>query len=389
MLRQYLVPEITKNDFRMRLMASLEDSFPHGQISSTTKQEDSAEANATVDPTQSTTASAPRAMSDSPLQSQCEPETTKIQQGLEQRRNKSIRTGRPHADNAQKSDSTRRSQVATKVHQTNTELVRNIKCSSQEKGKRNQISGSTAPISGNPVSHSEVAVQQNADPAPPKQYRLQVRLFDGTSVRSNFSPSQSIRKDVRSWLDAQLTDDSYPYNLKHILTPWPNLTISVAEEDKPLEDLGLGPSANFVMVPIQSYTQAYTGSAFSLPIRAMSPMYRLLFSAADAVSGIMGSVFSYGTSTPTDDPPVSLTARSSANSGARHSRPAASQAPIIRTLRDHQEERTSNQLYNGNQVSSQKSMDIQAFSNPFISLISNHKRILTRNKSKHLVSYGV
>ncbi|RJE23215.1 UBX domain protein [Aspergillus sclerotialis] len=356
MLRQYLVPEITKDDFRKRLMASLEDSYPHGQISSTPKQEDSTEANATADPTQPTTdpASGPA----SPFASQCEPGTTRIQQGLEQRRDESIRTRKRHAENAEKSDSTRRGQIVTEVQQANTEHVRNINCASQEKDRQTQISGSTVPISGSPVSHSEeVAMQQNVDPTPPKQCRLQVRLFDGTSVRSNFSPSQSIRKDVRSWLDAQLTDDSYPYNLKHILTPLPNETISVADEDKSLEDLGLGPSANLVMVPIQSYTQAYTGSAFGLPIRAMSSVCRLLFSAAGTVAGLMGSVFGFGRSTPTDDGPVSLTARSPANSGARRLRPAASQATIIRTLRDRPEERDNNQLYNGNQLNFEPQKD--------------------------------
>jgi UBX domain. len=56
---------------------------------------------------------------------------------------------------------------------------------------------------------------------PPTEYRLQVRLFDGSSVRSSFTPTQSIRNDVRAWLDQKMEDDNRPYNLKHILTPLP------------------------------------------------------------------------------------------------------------------------------------------------------------------------
>ena len=272
-------------------MASLEDSYPHGQNSPTPQQEDSTEAHIIADSTQPAAPPAP-----GPVSASSERGITRIQQEPEQQRDERIQTGKLHAENAEGPVSTQRSQIATKVEQTNMGQVRNIKCASQEKKDRQeQNSGPMVPICGRPVHHPDVPVQQNIGPTPPKQYRLQVRLFDGSSIRSSFYPSQTIRKDVRSWLDAQLADDSYPYNLKHILTPLTNRTISVAEEDKSLEDLELGPSANLVMIPVQSYTQAYAGSAFSLPIRTVSSVCRLLFSAAGTVTGSIGSALSYGT----------------------------------------------------------------------------------------------
>lgn len=222
----------------------------------------------------------------------------------------------------------------------------------EKKDSQKKKSAPTAP-SGSVVDHSkEGAVQPKAVPTPPKQCRLQVRLFDGSSVRSSFSPSKTIRKDVRAWLDEQLTDDTNPYNLKHILTPLPNRTLSVAEEDKSLEELGLGPSANLVMVPVPSYAQAYSTSAVSLPVRAVSSVCNLLFSAASSVSGVVGSFLGYGAKTPSEDHSMSPTGSPPAhNRATQRSHPAASRGPIIRTLRDQREERDDHQLYNGNQVS--------------------------------------
>lgn len=178
---------------------------------------------------------------------------------------------------------------------------------------------------------------------PPNQYRLQVRLFDGRSVRSSFSPTQTIRGDVRPWLDQQTVDDHRPYNLKHILTPLPSRTLSVTEESQTLQDLGLGSTANLVMVPVQSYTEAYS-AAGSLPVRAISGFYNAVSSAAGTATELVGSFFGYGAGTPANEP-TSSPPPSTEN--ARRPRPPG---PNIRTLRDQQNGRGDSQLYNGNQV---------------------------------------
>lgn len=185
--------------------------------------------------------------------------------------------------------------------------------------------------------------QPPAPRGPPSQYRLQVRLFDGRSIRSSFSPTQTIRGDVRPWLDREMVDDHRPYNLKHILTPLPSRTLSVTEESQTLQDLSLGSTANLVMVPVQSYTEAYS-AAGSLPARAISGVYNVVSSVAGTATGLVGSFFGYTPSTPANEPAPSS---SPSTDNSRRPRPPG---PNIRTLRDQQNDRGDSQLYNGNQV---------------------------------------
>jgi hypothetical protein len=193
-------------------------------------------------------------------------------------------------------------------------------------------------------------------PTPPTQYRLQVRLFDGSSVRSSFSPSQTIRGDVRPWIDHQMTEEKRPYNLKHILTPLPNRTLTIAEEEQTLAELGLGSTANLVMVPINTYTEAYSAAGSSLPARAVSSAvstaYGLVSSAVGTATGLVGSFLGYGQPATTSSEANSASRSSSSLSGdgATRPRPSAARGPIIRTLRDQRNEHNDSQFYNGNQV---------------------------------------
>lgn len=194
-----------------------------------------------------------------------------------------------------------------------------------------------------PPTVEEPKLQPPVPRGPPSQYRLQVRLFDGRSIRSSFTPTQTIRGDVRPWLDEQMGDDNRPYNLKHILTPLPNRTLSVTEESQTLRELSLGSTATLVMVPVQTYTTAYA-SAGSLPVRGISAVYNVVSGVASTATGIVGSFLGYGSSAPASEaqpappPPVQ---------NAQRPRPTGMN---IRTLRDQQNERGDSQFYNGNQV---------------------------------------
>lgn len=179
---------------------------------------------------------------------------------------------------------------------------------------------------------------------PPTEYRLQVRLFDGSSVRSSFTPTQSIRNDVRAWLDQKMEGDNRPYNLKHILTPLPSETLSVTQESQTLRDLGLGSTANLVMVPVSAYTEAYS-AADSLPVRGISTIYNLASSAASTATGLVGSFLGYGSTAPASGASTPSPSPATGNS----QRPRTT-GPNIRTLRDQQDGRGNSQLYNGNQV---------------------------------------
>lgn len=201
--------------------------------------------------------------------------------------------------------------------------------------------------------HDEAPTKpQTHTTAPPSKdgtYRIQVRLFDGTSIRSTFTGHQTIRADVRSWLDTQRSDGNTPYTLKAILHPLPNKTLSISEEEEPLQDLGLGRTANLVMVPVKGYTEAYASSAPGLAYRGLSAGYNLVSGAAGAVYGALGTFLGVGQVTQ------NTTAQSQSTAAGGSEAPRTGQAGSginIRTLRDQREGEGEHQLYNGNQVSS-------------------------------------
>ncbi|PWY82254.1 hypothetical protein BO70DRAFT_336703 [Aspergillus heteromorphus CBS 117.55] len=212
-----------------------------------------------------------------------------------------------------------------------------------------------SPSAPKPTEPTEVPSSTRSSP---NQYRLQVRLFDGRSVRGSFTPTQTIRADVRPWLETQMEDEKHPFNLKHIITPLPSRTITIAEEERTLEDLGLGSTATLVMVPIQSYTEAYAGSAASLPARAASSAYGLVSSAVGTATGLVGSLFGYGPAPPANEAAPSTSAsRSTSADGGSRPRPSGSRGPVIRTLSDQRNERDDKQFYNGNQLNFQPRHD--------------------------------
>jgi hypothetical protein len=207
----------------------------------------------------------------------------------------------------------------------------------------------TASISAQTSSDDRTPSKSPYGLTKPQQYRLQVRLFDGASVRNSFPPSATIREHVRPWLDAQRSDGTQPYTLKHILTPLPNHSISVSEEEQTLENLEIGPTANLVMIPVQSYIEAYSSASnASLPVRALSSGFSLFSGAVGAVAGTLGSVLGYGATAPAAE--TQQEADDTHRGGNNY--PTDRTGSInIRTLRDRQDEgRDPNEFYNGNQV---------------------------------------
>lgn len=85
---------------------------------------------------------------------------------------------------------------------------------------------------------------------------LQVRLFDGNTVRSSFPSEATLGKEVRAWINKEMTGDQ-PYNFKQVLSPLPNKNLSVSEEGESLQSQGLTPSATLILIPVQEYTSAY------------------------------------------------------------------------------------------------------------------------------------
>jgi UBX domain len=168
---------------------------------------------------------------------------------------------------------------------------------------------------------------------------LQVRLFDGSTIRSRFSPHNTLRKDVRQWIDSQRADGDIPYTFKQVLTPHPNRTITISEEEESLQSVGLNPSATLILVPVKDYTSAYEGGPTSYISRGISAGVGLVSSSISMVTGTLGSLLG-GSATPQVE--VEPENRSSSQ---------ASAAANVRTFREQGGSPEEHQFYNGNTVS--------------------------------------
>ncbi|KAI1092914.1 hypothetical protein F5B19DRAFT_452259 [Rostrohypoxylon terebratum] len=111
---------------------------------------------------------------------------------------------------------------------------------------------------------------------------IQVRLFDGSTIRSRFKSDATLNNEVRKWIDEDRTDGHAPYTFRLVLSPLPNKAIEPAEEIQSLLTLGLAPSATLVLVPAK-YAMAYPQSGGFL--------WRAVFSIFGAGYGLISGVF--------------------------------------------------------------------------------------------------
>ncbi|TVY67397.1 UBX domain-containing protein [Lachnellula suecica] len=194
----------------------------------------------------------------------------------------------------------------------------------ERKVNANGTSTSQPPVTASSPTRSNHPSTRSAEAA------VQVRLFDGSTVRSRFPSHGSLCEHVRPWLDEKQEGD-VPYTFKQVLSPLPNKSISISEEEESLQVLGLTPSATLILVPINEYTSAYEGGATGLVYKG----YSLVSSGVGMVTGALGS-FLGGGAAPAQE---------------AHESPAPSTAPSssinVRTLRDQQRP-DDQQFYNGN-----------------------------------------
>ncbi|KAF2211068.1 hypothetical protein CERZMDRAFT_44119 [Cercospora zeae-maydis SCOH1-5] len=125
---------------------------------------------------------------------------------------------------------------------------------------------------------------------------LQVRLFDGTSIKGRFEPSATLDSSVREWIKATTSEQGninaadVPFTFKQIISPLPSRSIEVSEERQSLADLGLTPNATLVLVPVAGYTEAYGGNAGR---GYMSSALHYTYALANGASSLLGSAMSY------------------------------------------------------------------------------------------------
>ena len=175
---------------------------------------------------------------------------------------------------------------------------------------------------------------------------VQIRLFDGSTIRSRFSSDQTLRGNVRPWIDSTKSDD-IPYTFKQVLTPMSNRTLSISEEEESLRSLGFSPSVTLVIVPVQGYTAAYSDGQ-SIISKGVSVGYNVMSAGAGIVGGALGTLLGLGQSTKPSEVPDTHDTRAQ---GIAEADSTGTGTNInIRTLRDQRNDQDDQQLYNGNQV---------------------------------------
>ena len=201
--------------------------------------------------------------------------------------------------------------------------------------------------------------QPAVSPAPPAQapptriksseIRVQVRTFDGGSLRSSFSRYATIAGQIRPWIDS-VAESDMPYTLKLILTPMPNRTIEAAEEDVALADLEITASCTLVMVPVRHFTESYGPSVSGTIGSAVTGTFGYLTGSIYSLASGIGTVIGYPAQPPTQ--PSTGIDEGDPKRSERHS-------IRVRTLADQRQESRSNdqQFYNGNQLNFQPRKD--------------------------------
>lgn len=198
---------------------------------------------------------------------------------------------------------------------------------------------------------------------------LNIRLFDGRTIRSAFPRTATLENEVRKWIDTEFTkldpaDPNVqnralpPYFFRHILAPQPSRELSAGDENQTLGDIDLAPSATLVLVPVKGYADAYGGSGTNLLAGTSSGIisgaFGLLSSTVGYAGGILGSFLGTGSAPqPSQGQAVGGGSASGGQPGSQRSEREEEAGIRVRTLADQRaREPRSQQFYNGNQVSS-------------------------------------
>ncbi|KAF9162141.1 hypothetical protein DFQ26_003827 [Actinomortierella ambigua] len=166
--------------------------------------------------------------------------------------------------------------------------------------------------------------------------RLNIRLFDGSSIRNVFQATDALSV-VRQWIDQNRGEDETPYNIVQVIPPR-----MFTDEEKTLRDLDLCPSATLVLKPIVRSTSAYGGSGSGAVTSLMGLGWSALSLAGKAASAAYNTVSYYN---PLQE---SGTSNSSNPHGPSSSSPSPSSARAKKDDDDRDKHRTT---YNGNSTS--------------------------------------
>jgi hypothetical protein len=198
----------------------------------------------------------------------------------------------------------------------------------------------------------------------PTETRVQVRTFDGSVLRSTFTPTSTIAADLRPWIDAEVAPN-VPYDFKLILTPQPNKKIEASEEALSLRDLGVRGSCTFVIAPVKGFVDSYSGGGSGIMAGGaglvggvVSGGYNLVTGTAGAVLGGVGRMFGFGGAAAGDG---NGQRQEGQQVGQNEQQQGARGANLrVRTLADQRADEASrrgSQFYNGNTLNFEPNRD--------------------------------
>jgi hypothetical protein len=197
---------------------------------------------------------------------------------------------------------------------------------------------------------------------------LQVRLFDGSSIKGRFKHDSTLATAVREWIKetSPAGGADIPFNFRQILTPHPSRTIEISEEGQTLSDVGLMPTATLVLVPVAGFTEAYSGggsggilgSAYGM----VSGAFGLAGSALGYVTGFGSSsgsqgegIYMGGTADEQEPSNVQGSRMANADSGTAQSGPSRIR---VKTMAEQRAESDKGaEFYNGNSLGTEGRKD--------------------------------
>ncbi|KAI1824994.1 hypothetical protein F4861DRAFT_218349 [Xylaria intraflava] len=200
-----------------------------------------------------------------------------------------IRADERHGQTPENPEQAHANEIRHRKHQANEERKRILKRIEDDKRARKEreaeernarrLLGVNADTDGAGTPAESISLSQRSSRAGQSDHcNLQVRLLDGSSIRTRFPSDKTLGRDVRKWIDEERTDGDAPYSFRIVLTPLPNKAIEPQEESGSLLSLGLAPSATLILTPVK-YSAAYghAGGILAPFIGGFSYLYGVIF----------------------------------------------------------------------------------------------------------------
>jgi hypothetical protein len=183
----------------------------------------------------------------------------------------------------------------TEAREEKQRIMARIEADKRERRNRDEERKQAASaMAGEPLpSSSKLPTSSTRTPPTSGTCAIQVRLFDGSSIKGRFAHDSTLATAVREWIKetSPAGGADIPYNFRQILTPNPSRTIEISEEGQTLSDVGLMPTATLVLVPVAGFTEAYSGAGSG---GLLGSAYSLVSGAFGLAGSALGYVTGYG-----------------------------------------------------------------------------------------------